>query len=72
MGAAEADKRSGLEAAAEPLLMAGMGSRDTAMGEDSVAELLGGEAGGNGVAGFRPMEEEEEGAGWPECGDPMP
>jgi hypothetical protein len=43
--------------------MAGMGSRDTAMGEDSVAEVLAGEAGGSGVAGFRPMEEEEEGAG---------
>jgi hypothetical protein len=62
VGAAEADKRRGLEPAAEPLLMAGMGSRDTAMGEDSVAEVLAGEAGGNGVAGFRPMEE-EEGAG---------
>ncbi len=71
MGAAEADKRRGLEPAAELLLMAGMGSRDTAMGEDSVAEVLGGEAGGSGVAGFRPMEEEEA-AGWPECGDPMP
>ncbi len=58
MGAAEADKRRGLAAPA-PLLM---GSRDTAMAEDSVAEVLGGEAGGSGVAGFRPMEE-EEGAG---------